>query len=218
MPFADTTLGVPPASLSDEQALFAGDILVTAYTCARNAQIQPGDTVVVVGCGPVGILAQMCAFLYGPARVLAVDMVPERLALAKEIGSVPIDARSEDVAARVREFTDGRGADAVMEAVGSEAALASTFGLVRPKGTISVVGVFVEPSASLPVGRAFFGEFTLRFGIGDSPRYRDEVFALTAAGRLKPERIVSHRLKLEEAPRGYEMFDRKEAFKVVLRP
>jgi 2-desacetyl-2-hydroxyethyl bacteriochlorophyllide A dehydrogenase len=218
VPFADVTLGIPPASLSDEQALFAGDILVTGYACAKNANIRTGDTVVVIGCGPVGILAQMCAQLHGPARVLAVDMVESRLQLAKEIGSIPIDARDGDVGKRVKEMTGGRGADAVMEAVGNEATLASTFTMVRPKGTISVVGVFIEPAATLPVGQAFFGEFTLRFGLGDSPRDREEVFALTEAGRLNPARIISHRLKLDEAPRGYEMFDRKEAFKVILMP
>lgn len=218
VPFADTTLGIAPAALSDEQALFAGDILVTGYVCAKNANIQTGDTVVVIGCGPVGILTQMCAQLYGPARVLAIDMVDSRLQFAKEIGSIPIDAKKGDVGQQVKELTEGRGADAVMEAVGNEAALASAFTMVRPKGTVSVVGVFVEPTANLPVGQAFFGEFTLRFGIGDSPRYREEVFALTEAGRLDPTRIISHHMSLEDAPKGYQMFDKKEAFKIILQP
>lgn len=160
----------------------------------------------------------MCAQLYGPAQVLAVDMVDSRLKLAGEIGSVPIDARQGDVGQRVKEITGGRGADAVMEAVGNEAALASTFTMVRPKGTISVVGILVEPTATLPVGQAFFGEFNLRFGLGDSPRYRDEVFALAETGRLRPERIITHRMSLEEAPKAYQMFDQKEAFKIVLTP
>jgi threonine dehydrogenase-like Zn-dependent dehydrogenase len=218
VPFADVNAGIPPATLSDEQALFAGDILVTGYTCAKNANIQTGDTVVVIGCGPVGILTQMCAQLYGPARVFAVDMVESRLQMAKSIGSIPINAKEGDVGPRIKEMTGFRGADAVMEAVGNEAALSSAFTMVRPKGTISVVGVFVEPTANLPVGQAFFGEFNLRFGLGDSPRYREEVFALTESGRLDPARIISHRMKLEDGPKGYEMFDKKEAFKVILNP
>jgi len=218
VPFADTTCGLAPAGLSDEQALFVGDILVTGYTCAKNAAIQPGDTVVVVGCGPVGMFAQMCARLYGPACVIAVDMVPSRLALAKEMGSIPVDG-SDPKAARktILELTDGRGADAVMEAVGVESALQTACMLVRPKGTISIVGAF-SGAVAVPAPRALFGEWTIRFGLGDSPRYRDEVFALIAGGRLQPERIISHRMKLEDTPRGYEMFDRREAFKIVLTP
>ena len=219
VPFADTTCGLPPPGLSDERALFVGDILVTGYTCAKNAGIQPGDTVVVIGCGPVGVFAQMCARLYGPARVIAVDMVPSRLALAQEMGSIPIDGSDAKAArTKIRELTEGRGADAVMEAVGIEASLQSAFFMVRPKGTISVVGAFSDRSVGLPAAHAFNGEWTLRFGLGDSARYREEVFALIEGGKLDPERIISHRMKLEEAPRGYEMFDRREAFKIILTP
>ena len=219
VPFADTTCGIPPAALSDEQALFVGDILVTGYTCAKNGDIQPGDTVVVIGCGPVGIFTQMCARLFGPARVIAVDMVPARLALAKEFGSIPIDG-SDPKAARkqIRDLTEGRGADVALEAVGGEAPFQSAGMFVRAKGRISVVGVSSGRPLVVPSGHALFGEWTIRFGVGDSPRYRDEMFALIAAGALEPQRIITHRMKLEEAARGYEIFDRREAFKVVLTP
>jgi threonine dehydrogenase-like Zn-dependent dehydrogenase len=219
VPFADTTCGAPPEGLSDEQVLFVGDILVTGYTCAKNAGIQPGDDVVVIGCGPVGVFAQMCARLFGPARVFAVDMVPSRLALAESLGSIAIDGTDPKTARKkIRELTGGRGADVALEAVGGEAPLQAAGSVVRPKGTISVVGVSSDRFIDLPAPHALFGEWTLRFGIGDSPRYRDEVFALIANGRLEPQKIISHRMKLEDAARAYEMFDRREAFKVVLTP
>jgi len=219
VPFADTTCGIPPAAMSDEQALFVGDILVTGYTCAKNGDIQPDDTVVVIGCGPVGVFAQMCARLFGPAQVIAVDMVPARLELAKQFGSIPVDG-SDPKAARkkVRELTGGRGADVALEAVGGEAPFQSAGMFLRPKGHLSVVGVSGRTSIGLPAAHALSGEWTIRFGLGDSPRYRDEVFALIAAGKLEPERIITHRMTLDDAPRGYEMFDRREAFKVVLTP
>jgi threonine dehydrogenase-like Zn-dependent dehydrogenase len=219
VPFADTTCGIPPAGMSDEQALFVGDILVTGYTCAKNGDIEPGDTVVVVGCGPVGIFTQMCARLYGPARVIAVDMVPARLALAKELGAIPVDG-SDPRAARkqIRDLTAGRGADVALEAVGGEAPFQSAGMFVRPKGRISIVGVSGRTTIGLMAAHALFGEWTIRFGVGDSPRYREEVFALIENGRLDPQRIITHRMKLEDAPRAYEMFDRREAFKVVLTP
>ena len=218
VPFADTTCGVPPASLSDEQAIFVGDILVTGYTCAKNANIQPGDTVVVIGSGPVGIFAQTCAQLYGPARVIAVDMVPARLEMAKAVGSIPIEGSdAKAVRKQVREMTDGRGADAVLECVGHESAINTAFMVTRAKGTISVVGVHAG-ALGLPVAFALTLEWNLRFGMGDSPRYRDEMFALIASGKLDPTRIISHRMKLEDAPKGYEMFDKREAFKIVMTP
>ena len=219
VPFADTTCGLAPAKLSDEQALFVGDILVTGYTGAKNAGIQPGDTVVVIGCGPVGMLAQMCARLYGPSRVIAVDMVPSRLAMAAEKGAIAVDATDAKAARkRVKELTDGRGADCVIEAVGGEAAFQSACFFTRPKGTISAIGAQSDRSIGFPAAHAFDGEWTIRFGVGDSPRYREEVFALIESGKLDPASIISHRMKLEDAPMGYEMFDKREAFKIVLEP
>ncbi len=219
VPWADTSCGIPPEKVSDEQALFAGDILVTGYTGARNGGIQPGDTVVVVGCGPVGLLAQMCARLYGPAQVIAVDMVPARLAMAKELGAIPVDATDGKAArGRVKELTEGRGADVTIEAVGGEAPLNAACFFTRPKGTISVIGAHSDRAIQFPAVFAFDSEWTIRFGAGDSPRYRDEMFALLEAGQIHPEKIVSHRMSLEDAPKGYEIFDRREAFKILLNP
>jgi threonine dehydrogenase-like Zn-dependent dehydrogenase len=104
-----------------------------------------------------------------------------------------------------------------MEAVGHESALNTACMVVRSKGTISIVGAFSGP-ITVPAAFALTGEWTIRFGLGDSPRYRDEVFALIENGRLDPARIISHRMKLEDAPDGYQMFDRREAFKIVLDP
>lgn len=219
VPFADTTCGLAPKGLTDEQALFVGDILVTGYTGAKNADIHPGDTVVVTGCGPVGMLAQMCARLYGPANVIAVDMVPARLEMAKRYGAIPVDASDPKAARkRVKELTDGRGADSVIEAVGGEAAFQSACFYSRPRGTISAIGAQSDRSIGFPAAYAFDGEWTIRFGVGDSPRYREEVFALIENGKLDPASIISHRMKLEDAAGGYEIFDKREAFKIVLEP
>jgi threonine dehydrogenase-like Zn-dependent dehydrogenase len=216
VPFADTVLHHIPDDLQDEQVLFVGDILTTGYVCALNGGIQPGDTVAVVGCGPVGILAQMCARLFGPAQVLGLDMVPNRLQLAERVGSIPIDVR-EDAAAQVKALTDGRGADVVLECVGTEEPLKQALQVVRPKGTISVVGVHIEEAFPWPGGLAFVNELTLRYGVGDAITYGERIIELIRRKRLDPTVIISHRLPLEAAVHGYELFDKREATKVVLK-
>lgn len=217
VPRARRTLFSIPAELDDEQALFVGDILATGYVAALNGGIEPGDTVAVVGCGPVGLLAQLAARLFAPARIIAFDPLPARLELARSLGS---DARHPDDAgaAAVQAATDGRGADVVLECVGSEQALEFALSLVRRHATISVVGAHFEETFPWPTGTAFDNEYTLRFGAGDPLAYGDQLLGLLRAGVLAPTAIVSHRLPLANTPLGYELFDRGEAVKVVLRP
>jgi threonine dehydrogenase-like Zn-dependent dehydrogenase len=217
VPRANRTLLPVPAELDDEQALFAGDILATGYVAALNAAIQPGDTVAVVGCGPVGILAQLSARLFAPGRVFAFDPLPGRLELARSFGSDALFP-DDDGLAVVHEATDDRGADAVLECVGSPEALEFTLALARRRATISVVGAHFDETFPWPVARAFDNEYTLRFGAGDPLAYGEQLLDLVRADVLKPTGIISHRLPLDETWLGYELFDRGEAAKVVLRP
>jgi threonine dehydrogenase-like Zn-dependent dehydrogenase len=217
VPFADTVLSPILPPLTDEQALFIGDILTTGYTCAVESQLQPGDTVAVVGCGPVGLFAAMSAYLLGASRVLAIDPDPRRCAAAEQIGGWAL-VPDDDLEERVRSLSGGRGVDVVLEAVGSEQALTTALAIVRPKGVISAVGAHHAMAMPFPTKTAFGRELTLRFSVGDPIRWREPLTALVAAGRLDPTRIISHRLSLAAATEGYRLFDRREATKVVLIP
>jgi len=150
VPNGHFTLEKVPDSLSDEQALFVGDIFSTGYFCADRGEIKPGDTVAVVGSGPVGLFAQMSALTFEPKTVFAIDQLPERLEMSKKIGAVPIDMSKEDAKEIIRDATDGRGADVVLEAVGIEPSLKSCWQYVRPAGTISAVGMYTEPEFPFP--------------------------------------------------------------------
>jgi len=171
VPSADFTLTPAPSGLSDEQALFAGDILTTGYYCAHEGGVRPGDVVAVVGCGPVGLFAQMSARVLGAAAVYGIDLVPARLAAAQLAGSRPINAGECDPADAILEATDWRGADVVMECVGNEAALETALRLVRPAGTVSVVGVFVEDRVGLPLGDLWIKNVSLKGGIELPPEF-----------------------------------------------
>lgn len=215
VPYADVVLSRIPDVLTDEQALFVGDILTTGYTCAYEAGIAPGDTVAVIGCGPVGLFALMTAYLLGAECVIAIDPHPGRRTFARKLGGYPL-APDDALAEYVRELTGGRGVDAVMEAVGSEEALATSLEIVRPRGTISVVGAHHSQAMPFPTGIAFGHELTLRFSVGDPIRWHAQLFKLLEAGKLDPTCIISHRLPLAEAIEGYRLFHQRKATKVVL--
>lgn len=213
-PFADVVLSPIPDELSDERALFVGDVLTTGFTAASEAGIEPGDVVAVVGCGPVGLFAAMSALYLGAARVLAVDPDPARRAAAEAEGAVGV--APDDLANALRDLTGGRGADAVLEAVGSPAALACAVEAVRAKGTVVAVGAHHDPAFPLHTGLAFGRELTLRWAVGDPISTRDRLVPILLAGRLDPTSVISHRMPLDDAVLAYELFDRRDATKVVL--
>lgn len=215
IPNADYTLFALPDEVSDAQGLFLGDALTTAYFGVKRADIQPGMTVAVVGCGPVGQLAIECAQVFGAARVIALDLVPDRLAQAEAIGAIPVTA-GDAAAKRVRSITGGQGADAVVEAVGSEATLRLAFQIAAGFATISSLGVFSEPMLPVFIGRAFAKDLTLRAGMANIQAEAPAVLELLRHGRLHPERLVTHQLPLREASQAYGLFDRREALKVML--
>jgi 2-desacetyl-2-hydroxyethyl bacteriochlorophyllide A dehydrogenase len=220
VPNADVNLWPTPSELSDEQVLFLTDILPTGYYAAENANIKPGQTVVILGCGPVGLFALLSAQLFGPAAVLAIDRVDYRLERARHYGAISIDASKEDVRQRVLDATDGHGADAVIEAVGAQETVHLAFELVRTGGTVSVVGVLIQQDFAFPMGTAFMKDLTFRIGLVNVVRYIPTLVPLIRSGRLDPTTLISHRMPLAEGVRAYGLFDRREdgCLKVVLQP
>ncbi|HTK06123.1 MAG TPA: alcohol dehydrogenase family protein [Ktedonobacteraceae bacterium] len=217
VPYADIVLSKISERIDEEHALFVGDILTTGFTCAVEAQIAPGDTVAVVGCGPVGLFALMSAYLLGASNVLVIEPDPQRQALAKKHGGYPMTP-DEHVTERVREATNGRGADVVLEAVGSDQALLTALKIVRARGTISIVGSHSSQAMPFPAVDAFAREISFRFVVGNPIRMRDQLMPLLEAGRIDTTDIISHRIPLREAAQGYQWFDQRIATKVLLIP
>lgn len=219
VPLADSTLVAAPDGASAEATLFAGDVLSTGYFCADLAGIEPGAVVVVLGCGPVGLMAVIGARELGAGRLFAVDSLAERLALAGRFGAEPLDLGGDPVSA-VLEATDGRGADAVLEVVGSPEATRLAIDIARPGGTIAAVGVHTEKQFAFSPVEAYDKNLTYRAGRCPARRYMDRVLPVVEAGSYDLEAVVSHRLPLEEGPRGYEIFAQKldGCTKVVLTP
>jgi threonine dehydrogenase-like Zn-dependent dehydrogenase len=215
VPHADRALRKLPDEVSDEAAVFLADNLPTAYDAVSRARIAEGDTVVVVGCGPVGLMAILCARgLAG--KLIAVDGVPGRLELAKLLGAEPV--APGDAAGIVAAATDGLGADVVVEAAGSPGALDASLRLARGRGVVSVVGAHFEPDYPLDNGLMFERELTLLFSIGDSAADGPALLRRVATGELDPTPVVTHRMALDDAAEAYRLFDSREATKVVLAP
>ena len=213
VPMADRCLLPLPESISDEAGVFLGDILPTGYGAVRRGEVGIGDLVAVVGCGPVGLMAVLCA--RGVARqVIAVDGIPARRELAERLGARAVAPEAAERA--VQSASDGLGADVVIEAAGSPPALDLALRLVRGRGTVSVVGAHFEPDYPLNNGLMFEHEITLRFTIGDPAADRERLLAVMAEGKLDPTEIITHRLPLADAPEAYGLFYRHEATKVVL--
>ncbi|MGE5498428.1 MAG: zinc-dependent alcohol dehydrogenase [Syntrophothermus sp.] len=246
VPFADVGPLKVPAALSDEKVLFLSDILPTGYMAAENCGIKPGDTVAVWGCGPVGLFAIKSAFMLGAGRVIAIDRVRVRLTLAAEFGKAETINYEENrnVMEAIKDMTGGRGPDSVIDAVGMEAhgsglmgfydkikqsvrletdrptALREAIQAVRKGGTVSIAGVFGGFSDKMPLGAAFNKGLIFRMGQTHVHRYMKPLLGNIENGELNPEMIITHRFKLDDAPRGYQMFRDKEdnCVKVVLKP
>lgn len=233
VPLADGTLMAVPEGVSDAAALLLGDILSTGFFCAEQAGIgapahgaergrgrSAGGTYAVVGCGPVGLMTVLAALHLGAEELFAIDTVPERLAAAERLGAVPLDYRVDPVAEIVREATAGRGADAVMEVVGTRAATETAIALLRPGGVLSSVGVHTEERFGFTPVDAYDKNLTFRSGRCPARAYMQRLAPLVRDGRIDAEFVFSHRLPLHEGVRGYEMFDKKldGCTKVLLEP
>ena len=244
VPFADVGPLRVPSTLTDEQVLFLSDILPTGYMAAENCSINPGDTIAVWGCGPVGLFAIASAMLLGAARVIAIDRFPERLSKAESIGAETLDYESIDVQEALKEMTGGRGPDACIDAVGMEAhghgfvgaydrakqalrlsterpgVLRQAIQACRKGGTVSVPGVYGGFIDKLPFGAVVNKAITIKSGQTHVQRYMRPLLERIERGDFDPSFIVSHRLSLDDAAQGYEMFRNKEeeCVKVVLKP
>ena len=218
VPNADHSMEPIPQGMTDEQAIFVGDILATGYFGAERAEIKPGDVVAVVGAGPVGLLSTMCAQLFGPSRTFVIDMVDSRLEVAQELGGIPINAKERHPVETIEAATGGVGADSSIEAVGLMSAVDTAINCVRGGGTISMVGVPSAVSSDFPYLRMWMKSLTFRAGWCNVQAYMRPLLDLIAAGKLHPEKIISHRMKLDQAEEAYRMFDAREATKIVLTP
>ncbi|NEC14162.1 alcohol dehydrogenase catalytic domain-containing protein [Streptomyces sp. SID8014] len=244
VPFADfNCLRLPPGTEHEDDFAMLADIFPTGYHAAELAQVSPGETVVVSGAGPVGLMAAYSALLRGASKVFVIDKVPSRLALAEQIGAIPVDYSKVDAVEQITEQTDGDGADKGIDAVGYQATaqegeeqpavvLNSLVKAVRPTGMLGVVGLYVPsdpgaPNEDAAHGRLLFniGEFWekgLRMATGQAnvKAYNQQLRDLIIAGRATPSFVVSKRLPLEDAPDAYRRFDKREDgySKVVLQP
>ncbi|HEY6378235.1 MAG TPA: alcohol dehydrogenase catalytic domain-containing protein [Candidatus Dormibacteraeota bacterium] len=219
VPRADLGLHRLDASLSDEQALFAGDIFSAGYDCAVEGRIQPGDSVVVQGCGPVGLFAIQAAQTFKPGQLFAVDTVEQRLELAQSFGATAVNAKHVHVPTFVQDHTGGRGADVVLECVGALPAFDQAIDLVRAGGRVSVIGVYSEPEHAIPISTIFVKAVDVKFcGTANVLGHWDSVLELVRSGQADPTAIISHRMNLSDALVGYELFAAREAMKVVLTP
>ncbi len=218
VPAADFNATLIPDGLSDDQALMLTDAMATAWFGARNADIAAGRNVAVVGLGPIGLMAVESAFVLGAARVFAIDLVPERRALAERIGATALDPK--DAVDLIRETTKGRMCESVVEAVGLEATIRLALRLPGRRGTVSVIGVAQDKRFDFPMSRAFGAGLTFRIGTCSVPETWPELVPLLQSGRLKPERYISHRMPLSAGAEAYRLFDSREsgALKMVMTP
>lgn len=219
IPFADASLYKVPEQLSDEQVLFLADILPTAYEVGvLNGNVEPGDTVVVVGAGPVGLAAVMTAKLYTPGRIIAIDLEPSRLVTAARFGAdVTIDNSHDDPVALVMDLTDGLGADVAIEAVGVPATLELCTELVRSGGRVANVGVHGAP-VTLHLERLWIKGVTMTTGLVDTST-TPRLLQLIVDGRLDPTVFATHHFELAETMDAYDVFAHagdNDALKVVL--
>lgn len=220
IPFADNGLTVIPDHVTDEQALFNGDILSTGYWAAKIGEIRPADTVAVIGAGPTGLCTMLCAHLYTPARVIAVDTDEYRLKLAKERGlaDITLVAGRDPIEETIRSLTDGRGADTVFEAAGGQDTFQTAWKIARPNGVVVVVAMYEEPQV-IPLPDMYGKNLVFKTG-GVDGSFCQEIMDLTACGKLDTGFLITHRCRLDEIMEAYEVFEnkRKHVIKYAVTP
>jgi threonine dehydrogenase-like Zn-dependent dehydrogenase len=246
VPFADVGPLKIEDGLPDEQVLFLSDILPTGYMAAEMCDVKPGDVIAVWGCGPVGQLAIASAYLLGAERVIAIDRFPERLRMArKKSGAETVNyTEVDDILEELKVLTGGRGPDACIDAVGMEAhgigldyaydrakqavrletdrptVLRQAIMACRNGGTVSVIGVYGGFVDKFPIGAVMNRSLTIKSGQCHVHRYLRPLLERIQRGEIDPSFVITHRLPLDAAPEGYELFKNKqdECVKVVLKP
>lgn len=220
IPFADANLFPIPSTLSEEQAIFVGDILSTGYQANEYGEVERGDFVTVFGAGPVGLCAIHTGRLFGPKTIAAVDVIDYRLEAAKRLGAdIVINALENDPVQKVLELTQGRGADVAIEAVGRPETFEACFNCVRLAGRISIVGVFEFDKIGISLRQMLRRNLQIRAGRVNLVNVY-KLFSLIENRKLNPTLLITHRFSLEEAEKAYEMFRSKSdgVVKVILRP
>jgi threonine dehydrogenase-like Zn-dependent dehydrogenase len=246
VPFADATHIKVPDSMTDEQALFLGDILPTGWQAAVHCDIEPEDTVAIWGCGPVGQMAIRSAVLLGAKQVVAIDYIPERLSMAAAGGAITINFETESVVERLNELTGGKGPQKCIDAVGLEAhvtpsqpdtlmdrakqammlesdrphVLREMMYVCRPGGIISICGVYAGLVDKIPMGMAMNKGLTFRMGQTHVNRWTDDLLRRIEEGQIDPSFVITHSVGLEQGPEMYKVFRDKQdsCVKVVLKP
>jgi 2-desacetyl-2-hydroxyethyl bacteriochlorophyllide A dehydrogenase len=217
VPMANMTLRPVPDSVPDDVALFAGDVMGTGYHAVEQSQVRPGDSLAVLGLGPVGLCAVQVALAAGAGPVLAIDTVADRLEMARSFGATPVHLTDENPREVARRLTGGRGVDASVDAVGHPDALDLAIRLARKAGTVVAIGVYAEP-CRVHMGLVWIKALTLHTGHANVIGHVDRVLGMLAAGTLDPKPLVTHHLPLDQAPEAYAIYDRHEALKIVLKP
>jgi alcohol dehydrogenase len=241
VPYANFGPRKVPIDFGDDEVLFLTDILPTGYTALQWAEMKGGETVVVFGCGPVGLMTQKLAWIKGAKRVIGVDIENYRLETARRTANVEtINSAETDAVQAIRDMTEGRGADLCVDAVGMEAnrtlldrvsnavhmqagsikVLELCISAVRRGGIVSVVGVYGSPYANFPLGQIFDKGIKMAFGQALAQTYIDELIDLVVQRKVRADDIITHRMPITEAPHGYDIFCKKQdgCVKVVLKP
>jgi 2-desacetyl-2-hydroxyethyl bacteriochlorophyllide A dehydrogenase len=217
VPMANLTLRRVPDSVSDDVALFAGDVMGTGYHAVSESGVKPGDSVAVLGLGPVGLCAVQVAIAAGAGPVLAVDSVAQRLDVARTLGATAVHLTEESPRDVARSLTEGRGVDAAIDAVGHPDALELAIRLARKAGTVVAIGVYAEP-CQVHMGLVWIKALTLKSGHANVIGHVDRVLGMLAAGTLDPTALITHHVALDDAAEAYEIYARREALKIVLTP
>jgi threonine dehydrogenase-like Zn-dependent dehydrogenase len=219
VPWADVNLLPVPDGIDDDRAMFVGDVLTTGFHAASLAAAGPDDVVAVLGAGPLGWCTAASVRALGAERVFLLDREPDRLALAGRAGATAVHVEERSAESVLADVTDDRGADVVIEAVGTSEAYASASTLARRGGRVVIAGVYAGESVELQLGATWARALDLRFtGVCPVHRWWREVAGLVEAGTLDPLALVSDRVRLEDAPAGYDRFDRRLATKVLIEP
>jgi 2-desacetyl-2-hydroxyethyl bacteriochlorophyllide A dehydrogenase len=217
VPMANLTLRRVPDGVSDDVALFAGDVMGTGFHAVYESGVRPGDSVAVLGLGPVGLCAVQAAIAAGASPVYAIDSVEDRLAVARQFGAVPVHLTEEKPRDVIRAGTEKRGVDVAIDAVGHPDALDMAVRLTRKAGRVFAIGVYAEP-CQVHMGLVWIKALTLGTGHANVIAHVDRVLGMLAAGTLDPSPLVSAHMSLEDAPEAYALYDRREALKIVLTP
>jgi alcohol dehydrogenase len=218
VPFADMSLVKTPDSLTDEDVLFVGDVIATAYFALENVPIKPGDTVAIVGPGPVGLAVQEIAPVFGAGKIIMIGTREYRMEVAKQRGATLINPNEESAPEKVLKLTNGYGADVVVECAGTPDSFKIAFESVRKGGSVSLMGMWGEP-IEVPLNDMVMNNITIFTGLVDC-NHLEEIVQLIEAGRINTNFLITHRMKLDDILEAYSIFENKEdnVLKIAITP